>query len=156
MDRPEGRDYFDKARAVAAALLLVVTTAAVTGTFLEWVTIEPPGRIPQAQAGRLDAFTGFETSDGWIIVGLAGVILVSALLLIVRRRSMYGWISFWCSMLIGGIAIADYRGIEKLFYDEMNRIGDPTPAFGLTLVAVTGLVGIIASVTAVAASPARE
>lgn len=155
MGRAEGRDYFDKARSVAAALLVAVAAIAVVGTFLEWVTIEPPARVPDAQAARLAAFTGFETSDGWVIVALAAVILVSALVLVIRRQAMYGWISFLCSMVIGGIAIADYRAIDELFYDEMNRIGDPAPALGLTLVAVSGLVGIVGSVIAVAASPSR-
>jgi hypothetical protein len=156
MGRGEGRDYFDKARSVAAVLLLGVGIAAVAGAFLEWVTIRPPERVPADQASRLDAFTGMETSDGWVVVALAGAIVLSALFLVIRKRSFYAWIAFWCSMLMGGISIADYRGIDKLFYEEMNRIGDPAPAFGLTLVAVAGLVGIVASVTGVAASPKRD
>ncbi|HYI44461.1 MAG TPA: hypothetical protein VE174_03230, partial [Actinomycetota bacterium] len=147
MGRGEVRDYFDKARSGAAALLVLVGIAAVGGTFLEWVTIRPPERVPADQADRLDAFTGMETSDGWVVVALAGGILVAALLLVIRKRSVYAWVAFWCSMLMGGISIADYRGIDELFYEEMNRIGDPAPAFGLTLVAVAALVGIVASVT---------
>ncbi|HYI44098.1 MAG TPA: hypothetical protein VE174_01375 [Actinomycetota bacterium] len=156
MERQEGRDYFDKARTVAAALLFGAGIAAVGGAFLEWVTIQPPERVPADQANRLDAFTGMDTSDGWVVVALAGAILLSALFLVIRKRSLYAWIAFWCSMVMGGISIADYRGIDELFYEEMNRIGDPSPAFGLTLVAVAALVGIVASVTGVAASPKRD
>jgi hypothetical protein len=156
MERQEGRDYFDKARSVAAALLFGVGLAAAGGTFLEWVTIRPPERVPADQANRLDAFTGMETTDGWVVVALAGAILLSALFLVIRKRSFYAWIAFWCSMVMGGISIADYRGIDKLFYEEMNRIGDPAPAFGLTLVATAALVGIVASVAGVAASPKRD
>lgn len=148
--------YFDRARSVAAACMLAAGVAASAGTFLDWVTIVPPERIPEEQAERVATFRGIETSDGWIVLLAAGVILLSAVLLVVRKRSMYGWIGFFSSMLIGGIALADYRGIEELFYDEMNRIGDPSPAFGLTLVAASSLVGIIASAIGAAASPAPE
>ena len=151
-----GKSYFDRARAGASASMLAAGAAAVAGTFLEWVTIVPPERVPDDQAKRVATFTGVETSDGWIVLIAAGVILLSAFLIVVRKRSLYGWLGFFSSMLIGGVALADYRGIEKLFYDEMNRIGDPSPAFGLTLVAASALVGIIASVIGVAASPAPE
>ncbi len=127
--------------------------AAIVGSVSDWVTIEPPERVPENQAHRLDGFTGIETSDGWIIVA-GGVVLVGcAFLIVARKKSLYGWLAFLASMFIGAIAIADYRGIEELFYDEMQRIGDPSPAFGLLLVAAAALLGVIAGVIGVAASP---
>lgn len=150
---PAPRDYFDKARGIAAAILIAAGAAALIGTFLDWVTIEPPERVPANQEFRLDAFTGIETSDGPIVIGAGIAVILCALAVILRKRSLYGWIAFIASILIGAIAIADYRGIDGLFYDEMQRIGDPTPAFGLTLVTAAALMGLIGSVTAIAASP---
>ena len=153
MSQAGTRDYFDKARAVAAAFLIAAGAAAIIGSFLDWVTIEPPDVVPEEQAHRLDAFTGVEANDGWVIVGAASILILFTLMLVVRRRAVWAWGAFILSMLIGGIAVADYRGIDAIFYEEMRRIGDPTPALGLTLVAAAGFIGLIASAAAVAATP---
>ena len=157
MSRNESRDFFDKARSFAAALLVVAGLVAIAGTFLDWVAIaEPPARIPEAQAHRLAPFTGLETSDGkWVLIA-AVVVLAAAIGLSVRRRSTYGWLAFLASMMIGSIAIADFRGIDALFYDEMQRIGRPTPAIGLQLVAAAGIAGLVGAVAGIAATPNRE
>jgi hypothetical protein len=128
--------------------------AAIIGTMLDWVTIEPPALIPSRQASRAEPFSGWETTHGPYIVIAAALVIVFALLLIVRRRSLYAWGAFIASMLVGGIAIANYRGLDQLFYDQMRRIGDPTPALGLTLVAGAGIVGVLAAAAAIAATPA--
>ena len=156
MSQAGTRDYFDKARSVAAAFLIAAGAAAIIGSFLEWVTIEPPGVVPEEQAHRLDAFTGVEANDGWVVVTAAAILIVFTLMLVVRRRAIWAWGAFFLSMLIGGIAVADYRGIDRLFYDEMQRIGDPSPALGLTLVAAAGFIGLIASAAAVAATPSPD
>ena len=153
MSEAGARDYFDKARSVAAAFLIAAGAAAIIGSFLDWVTIEPPGVVPENQAHRLDAFTGVEAGDGWVVVAAGTIVIVFTVMLIVRRRAVWAWGAFLLSMLIGGIAVADYRGIDRIFYDEMQRIGDPTPALGLTLVAAAGFIGLIASAAAVAATP---
>ena len=156
MSSNEPRDFFDKARAVAVMVLVVAGLAAIAGTFLDWVTIEPPARVPNAQADRLAAFTGLETSDGRLIVLAGIVVLGSAVALSIRKTSGPAWLAFAASIVIGAIAIADYRGIDTLFYDEMQRIGRPFPAFGLKLVAAAGILGLIGSVAGIAATPKRE
>ena len=156
MSSSEPRDFFDKARMVAVVVLVIAAAAAIAGTFLDWVTIEPPEIVPANQAHRLATFTGLETSDGRLILIAAIVVLVSAVALWVRPRSAYGWIAFIASMAIGAIAIADYRGIDTLFFDEMQRIGRPTPAFGLQLVAAAGVLGLVGAVAGITATPNRE
>lgn len=146
-------DYFDRARSVSATILFLCAAVAILGSFLDWVTVEPPEVIPADQAPRLAAFNGVEVGDGWIVVGAAVVVIASAVMLVLRASSGFAWIAFFASMVIGGIAIADFRGIEALFYDEMDRIGEPSPGIGLILVAVGGLVGLVAAVAAVAATP---
>lgn len=137
-------------------ILVVAGLAAIAGTFLDWVTIEPPARVPDAQAHRLAAFTGIETSDGRLILLAAIVVLGSAIALSIRKRSTFAWLAFIASIVIGAIAIADYRGIDTLFYDEMQRIGRPLPALGLKLVAAAGILGLIGAVAGIAATPTRE
>ncbi len=155
MSRPS-RDYFDKARAVAALLLILAAAGATVGSLLDWVTITRPERVPADQAHRLEPFAGVETTDGWIVIAGATIVLLSAALLLVRKRSLYGWVAFWASVVIGGIAIADYRGIDELSFVEMQRIGEPAPAVGITLVAISAFIGIVGAVAGVAASPRPE
>lgn len=126
------------------------------GAFLDWVTVEPPEVIPADQAPRLAAFNGIDAGDGWVVIGAAVVMVAAAVLLVLRARPGFAWLAFFGSMVIGGIAIADFRGLDAVFYDEMNRIGDPSPGIGLILVAAGGLTGLIAAVAAVAATPSHR
>ena len=130
--------------------------AAIVGSFLDWVSVIPPIVVPTRQAPRLAPFNGIEAGDGKVVVAAGVVILVCAALLRWRKKALYSWIAFIASVAIGGIAIADFRGIDRLFYEEMNRIGDPSPALGLQLVAVSALVGLLASLAGIAASPHVE
>jgi hypothetical protein len=150
------RDYFDTARSYAAAVLFAAGAAAILGSFLDWVTIEPPDVVPVEQLPQLEPFNGIEATDGQLVIGAAAFVILCALMLILRRRALWAWGAFLASMLIGGIAVADYRGIDQIFYDEMNRIGDPAPALGLTLVAAAGFIGLIAAAAGVAATPRME
>ncbi len=150
------RDYFDKARSYCAAVLVAVGAAAVLGSFLDWVTIQPPAVVPADQVDKLEPFNGIEAKDGLIIIGAAVFLIFCTVMLVVRRRVLWAWGAFLASMLIGGIAVADYRGIEQIFYDEMDRIGDPAPALGLSLVAAAGFIGLIAAAAGVAATPRTE
>lgn len=156
MSRTGSGDFFDRARAFSAAVLLAAGAAAIIGAFLDWVSIEPPDVVPPAQEDRLAGFTGIETVDGRVILGGGVVLVASAILLALRRKALYGWIAFLVSMLIGAIAIADYRDITGLFYDEMHRIGDPTPMFGLGLCATAGIVGLLGSLVGITATPAER
>lgn len=150
------RDYFDKARSYAAAVLFAAGGAAILGSFLDWVTIQPPVVVPADQVDKLEPFNGIEARDGLLIVGAAVFLILCTLMLVLRRRALWAWGAFLASMLTGGIAVADYRGIEQIFYDEMERIGDPAPALGLSLVAAAGFIGLIAAAAGVAATPRPE
>jgi hypothetical protein len=149
-------DYFDKARSVAAAFMFAAAAAAILGSFLDWVSVEEPPVVPADQIPQLEPFNGIEANDGWVTAIAGIVVLMCTALLVVRRRAFWAGLAFLASMLIGGIAVADYRGIEQIFYEEMDRIGGVSPGIGLTLVAAGGFIGLIASAAAVAATPRRD
>ncbi|MDQ3940097.1 MAG: LPXTG cell wall anchor domain-containing protein [Actinomycetota bacterium] len=153
MSDVETGNYFDRARSIAAAFLFAAAAAAIIGSLLDWVTVEPPIIIPVEQADRVAAFTGTDANDGWFVIGMAILLILFTIMLLWRKRAIWGGGAFVASMFIGGVGVADYRGIDQIFYDEMRRIGDPTPALGLTLVAAAGFVGLIAAAGAIAATP---
>ena len=156
MLRTGSGDFFDKARAFSAAILVASGAAAIIGTLLEWVSIESPAIVPPQQQDRLAGFTGLETSDGRIIAVGGLLLIVTAILLVVRKRPLFAWVAFLVSMAVGAIAIADYRDITGVFYDEMQRIGRPTPMFGLALCAGAGIVGLLGSVVGITATPSAS
>ena len=147
------RDIFDKARSVSAAFLVAAGAAVLLGTALDWVTIMPPPIIPIEQEPALEPFTGLETKSApYLIIG-AGAVILLALLIVARKKTIYAWGAFLVSIGIGAIAFQNYRGIDELFYVQMERIGDPAPALGLTLVAAGGVVGVIAGAAAASSIP---
>lgn len=149
-------DTFDRARSIAAAFLVAAGAAVLLGTALDWVTIELPPTVPEEQMEATQPFSGLETKSApYLLIG-AGAVILLALLLVARRRSLYAWLAFVTSMIIGGIAFQNYRGIEELFYEQMERIGDPEPALGLMLVAAGGVVGVIAGAAGIAAVPPAD
>lgn len=156
MSPPGTGDFFERARAIAASVLFAAGAAAVIGSFLDWVTVEAvPPEVPGQQSHRLPPFSGLELGDGWVVLGAGVVMLVGAAFIVVKGTSGYAWLTFLASVVIGGIAISDYRGIEEVHL-EMEGIGTgPNPGLGLTLVAAAGIIGLIASVGAIAASPGR-
>lgn len=154
----EGRttDTFDRARSIAAAFLVAAGAAVLLGTALDWVTIELPPTVPEEQMEATEPFSGLETKSApYLLIG-AGAVILLALLLVARRRSLYAWLAFLASMIIGGIAFQNYRGVEELFYEQMERVGDPEPALGLMLVAAGGVVGVIAAAAGIAAVPPAD
>jgi LPXTG-motif cell wall-anchored protein len=154
VSRPYEPDFFDKARSVAASLLFAAGITAALGSVLEWVTIEPPDIVPATE--NVDPYTGTEARDGWFTLAGGVVLMGCAALLVLKRRSTWAWIGFLTSIAIGAIAFADYRGVKELdsaIAERMGRVGEIAPALGLTLVAAAALVGLIASIIAVAASP---
>jgi hypothetical protein len=156
MSSPRPPDFFDKARSAAASVLFACGLAAILGALLDWVTVEPPEVVPPNQSFLLDPFTGIEATDGWFVMIAGAVVILAAALLVLKSTSGYAWLAFLASMFIGGIALADFRGLEDLFYREMDRIGDPEPAIGLLLVAAAGIIGVLAAAAGVAASPRRD
>ncbi len=155
MTEPETRDAFDRARSISAAFLVAAGAAVILGTALDWVTIEPPPIYPADQEPATRPFTGLETKSAPFLLIGAGAVILLALMLVMRRRSTYAWGAFLASMVIGAIAFQNYRGIEELFYEQMERIGEPAPALGLMLVAAGGVVGVIAGAAGIAASPSE-
>jgi len=154
----EGRmtDTFDRARSVAAAFLVAAGAAVILGTVLDWVTIQPPPLVPTDQLPATEPFSGLETKSApYLLIG-AGAVILLALLLVARAKSLYAWLAFLTSIMIGGVAFQNYRGIEELFYVQMERIGEPDPALGLMLVAAGGVVGVIAGAAGVAAVPPAD
>lgn len=164
-DAPARGDYFDRARKVAATGLFVAGMLAVAGSLLPWVDVTPPPIVPADQSERADALIGIEISDGRVVLGAGVVIIAAAALLVLRRRAGWAWLALAASMLVGAIGISDYReisgfrpeaGVQPPFVRRAERIGEVDPAFALILVAAAGIVGVVASVGALAATPSID
>ena len=159
MGQPIERDFFDKARERVAAGLFVAGAAAVVGSVLDWVTFslpEPVGTVSQTNQKPSPPISGFDAGDGrWVMAGGA-VIILCAILLVLRRQALYAGLALCASIVIGSIAISDYKGVGDISSDLSRRldvIGEPHVAAGLTLVAIAALLGLIVSVAGIAATP---
>lgn len=150
------RDTFDRARSVSAAFLVAAGVAVILGTVLDWVTVEEPPIVPVDQIPAAQPFTGLETKSAPFLLIAAGAVILLALMLVVRRKSLYAWGAFLVSIVIGAMAFQNYRGIDELFYEQMDRIGDPAPAIGLMLVVAGAVVGVVAGAAAIAAVPSQS
>ena len=145
-------DYFEKARAWAASGVFVAALLLIVGSFLDWVTVDQlPPTIPDDQIDRAPPFSGFEVQDGWYVF-IAGLVLVGcAVWLILRGRGAR--LAFVAAIVAGAITISDYRSIPDLFV-ELEGIGvGAAPGIGITLATAGAILGLIASVAAIAASP---
>jgi hypothetical protein len=163
---PTAPDFFDRARVAAASALVVMGVLAIVGCFLKWVTfsLDEPGGTTTSQSPTAP-IAGTKVSD-WKVVLVAGaLVVVCAFLLAIRKRSLYAWICFLASIVIGAIAGADYRGLgdpTSGFLRGLERAlhatvqGKAQPGIGLTLVAIAGVGGLIASVVGIAATPHRD
>ncbi|MCA1702250.1 MAG: hypothetical protein LC808_02855 [Actinobacteria bacterium] len=163
-----GGDYLDRMRGIAVAALVAAAIAASVGSLLDWVQItRRPALVPGYDFGseavlapqQTQPFTGIEAHDGWWVIGASLVILITAALLLVRKKSLYGWLSFLAAVVMGSIVFADYRGIGDLsssISHRMDIVGEARPAIGLTMVAAAVLVAVIGSLVGVAASPRRD
>jgi LPXTG-motif cell wall-anchored protein len=135
--------------------MVAAGAAVILGTVLDWVTVTPPPIIPADQIPNTEPFTGLETKSApYLLIG-AGVVILSALLLVARRKSFYGWLGFLASMVLGGIAFQNFRGINELFFDQMEGVGEPDPALGLLLVVAGAVVGVIAAAAGAAGAPSE-
>ena len=157
MEKQEARgDFLDRARAASSAGLIAAGAAAVLGSVLEWVTIDPPGQGPAAELAKANPFTGIEARDGWYVIACAAVLIVCAFLIVATKRSIFAWLAFVASFVIGVIGFSDYRAVTEITSDlsrRMEIVGDAEPAIGLILVLVAAFVGIFASLAGVAATP---
>jgi LPXTG-motif cell wall-anchored protein len=161
-------DIFDKGRTIAVAALVAGAAAAITGSFLDWVTItDRPQVSPGADFGAQEVdepefsepYTGVDARDGWIVVGAGVVLLLSALGLGLRKRKAFAILAFVAAMVVGGIAFADYRtvgDVSSAISDRMGIFGDPDPAIGITLVAGGAVLALAGAVAGLIATPANR
>ena len=149
-DRP--RDYFERGRTWAAMGLLLAAILLVVGSLLHWVSIDRlPETIPADQARFAEPFNGFDVRDGYFTMGAGVLLALCAVAIVVKGR--YAWLAFLVSMVAGAVAISDYRDIDGLFNEYQGIGAGIDPGIGLTMVAVGALIAVIASATAIAATP---
>ena len=158
-------DFFTKARYWAATIVFVAGLLGAIGSVLNWVTIEPPPRLPTGEdfegeefgeEGEPEPFTGIEASDGWFVLGASVVLVIAAALLVLGRRT--AWLAFFATLFIGAIAISTYRQVSdplSSLSERMEVFGRADPGIGLVLVAASAIAGLIGSVVAIAATPRR-
>lgn len=155
-----GGDYFERARVVSVALLVLAGVLAIAGSFMDWTTA---GTIPKGMGFSnmirdllSDPVTGFDAGDGKTVIGAAVFVLVGALLLAVTRQSRYGLVALLASVVIGAVAIAAYRSLGATTSDfsrKLDLVGEIDPGIGLILVAIAGLLGVLAGSLGMISSP---
>ena len=168
MQRQTTRDYFDKARLWCALAMVLAGAAAIAGSGLDWI------RIVEAPELRTDTtfepdelgateptepFSGIEAGDGWWTAAGGAVLALAGIALLSTGRAGFGWLGVVAALVIGVIALADYRGIGELsssFSRRTDITGDAEPALGITLVAGAALAGFVASMGGLAATPRRQ
>jgi hypothetical protein len=153
---PAQGSFLDRARAWAATGLFVAGGLAVIGASVEWVTITPPPRLPTSEVPKTVPYTGLEAGDGWWVLAAGIALGLMAMFLFLTSKSSFAWLAFFGSILIGGIAFSAYNAVgdsTSSLWRRMDRVGDVDPGLGLMLVAAAGIIGVIAAVTGVAATP---
>ncbi len=155
MSDPSPSDTFlDRARSIASVVIFVAGVLALVGSLLDWVVItELPGRIPADQRDQALPFAGIEADDGIITASCGAAMVLLPIGLVLRRRSLYAWLTFMAAVTAGAVSIGAYRSIQDLFAHELDRIGEAEPAFGLSVVIAGGVLGVIGSVAGIAATP---
>lgn len=162
MSPPVARDFFDTARERVAAGLFVAGATAVVGSVLDWVTFslpEPVGSVNVSNQRPSPPISGLDAGDGRWVMAAGAVLIVCSIMLVLRGRALYAGISFCASIVIGAIAISDYKDVGDISSDLSRRldiVGEGHVAIGLTLVAIASLMGLILSVAGIAAAPRRE
>ena len=164
-DAEEPANFFNKARRIAVVVLLVAGALSIIGSLLNWVTISRPPLIEGSDFGAnndkvveeaSEPFTGLEAAYGYYSLAGGIIVTLGAVLLLGRARGKYAVVSFVASMFVGALALVAYRQISdrtSALYLKMDIEGVARPALGLTLVTVGAIVGLLASVAGVAASP---
>jgi hypothetical protein len=165
--QPLQRDFFDRVRSIAVAVMIAAGAAIFIGSFLEWVSLsDVPDRVEGADFGTQEDFedeeqttepvAGTETTYGTYAL-VAGLVLgVAGLMLLVRRRSLWAWLGFLAAIVAGGLALTSFRGIadrSSPLYQELDLVGRARPGFGLTLVAAGAIIGLMASIAGHIATP---
>ena len=156
------RDFFDRARGMVSAGLFLAGAAAVIGALLDWFTFtlpEPKGTVNVSNQHPSLPISGFDGVHGrWVVAG--GIVLIAcAFLLVLRGRGIYAGLGLLASVMIGSLAISDYRGVGDVGSDvsrQLNLVGEAHVAAGLVLVVAAALLGVIASVAGIAATPRSD
>jgi hypothetical protein len=160
----DGLDFFDRVRRGAVAILLASGAAIVIGGVLDWASLE---RCPEIVEGstfdesELEdpppcPLRGIDATEGKVAVVSGFVMLFGAIMLTLRERSGYAWLAFVSAIVAGSVAIAAYRGIGDVNSSISRRFGlidAYEVTLGLNLVAAAAIVGMIASIAAITATP---
>jgi hypothetical protein len=159
-------DYFDRARIVSIVVLAIAAAVAITGSVLDWSTAGELPRLPESQfeddverPEPSESFTGVDAGDGVVVIAAGAVMALCALMLGIRRRGLWAGIALVCSLVIGAVGIASYRGIgdiDSAISRKMNVIGEVDPAIGVLMVAVAGLLGLLGAVLGLVATPSER
>jgi hypothetical protein len=159
-----GIDYFERARNVAVAVLLAAGAACVIGGVLDWARLDRcPEIVPGStfEESQLEEpppcpVRGIDTTEGKVAVAAGFATLATGILLILRAKSSFAWLALLSSVIAGSFAIAAYRGIGDVNSSISRRLGlieAYEPGIGLTLVAAAAIVGVMAAVGGIAATP---
>ena len=151
---------------MAAVALVIFAGAAITGSFLSWVSVavHPSivpganfgGRVPSPTNDRGRRFSGVEAKDGWYVIGSAAVIAAAAIVFGISRRRGFAILAFAGSIVIAAIGVSDYRGVSDIsstIARRMDIVGVARPGVGLILVTACGFGAILASALALVSAP---
>lgn len=166
MQRGSGLDFFTKARVWAGAFVLLAGLCAIVGSAVDWVTVTPPPEPPPgldfeqrpfASDESSEPFTGLEVREGWVAAIGGAALMAAGLLLITRTRG--GGLAVLASIPIGAVAISSYRALGSVtsgLMERTNTVGDVDPGLGILLVSAAAIVGLIAGVVGLAATPKQH
>jgi hypothetical protein len=160
-------DFFERARRVAVAVLLAAGAACVIGGVLDWATLERcPEIVPGSNFDESELedpppcpVRGVDTTEGKIAIAAGFGTLAAAILLTLKVRGSYAWLALLTSVVAGSFAISAYRGIGDANSSISRRLGlidAYEPGIGLILVAAAAVIGVLAAVGGIAATPARD
>ena len=167
MANHEGIDYFARARAVAVTVLIAAGAACVIGAAMDWAVLE---RCPEVQPGstfdesELEEpppcpVRGIDATEGRVAAVAGFLMMIGGTLLVMRGNPSFGWLALLASILAGSFAISAYRGVGDANSSISRRFGlidAYDVGVGLTLVAAAAVIGIIASVASIAATPRSD
>lgn len=156
--------YFDRARQVAVVLLLAAGAACVIGGVMGWATLERcPEIIPGTsfEESELEEpppcpVRGIDTTEGKVAIAAGFATLGSSILLTLRKRASFAWLALVGAVVAGSSAISAYRGVgdaNSSISRRMGLIDAFEPGTGLILTTAAAIVGVMAAVGAIAATP---
>ncbi len=167
MAASQGVDLFERVRRVAIAILLAAGAAGVIGAVFDWAA---PERCPEVLPGSTfeeaeleDAppspVRGIDAAEGKVVVGASFTILFAAIMLTLRPKPLYAWLAFAAAVVAGSAAIAAYRGIgnpDSSISRRFGMIDAYEVQLGLNLAAAAAVIGFIAAVAAITATPRTD